>query len=295
MKLIVVANCHCLPIAEALSFIIKGVEKADFIDINFITQPHMVEKIELIYNCDDWHVLSFNLSTNFERLETSQLKQQLGDKLTTFTNVHFTGLHPDITYVGGMGQRISSAMGDYHSKIVLGSYVSGLSPKDCLSLFHGSIYEMLGYYDEFVTSSMNLLNRDEACEVKFAQNFLDMLKDTPTLYTVNHPTGAVFLALAEKLAVSLQADYVSFAAAFFQNHLSTSNIWPVYDEIAEYHGLKYHTPQHYVLGKSVSSRLLSRAEFVQKSYDCYAAIANQDQLHDVTAQMPFYNVFREVV
>lgn len=293
MKLMIVANCHCLPLAEAVAFVGQGLEKTDFLDVNFFSQPHMVEKIDLIHADPSWRVLSFTLSANFDRLETSLLKQALGDRLTTFTNTHFSGLHPDITYVGGMGQRVTSAMGDYHSKIVLASYAAGLSAEACLRLFNGAVYEKLGYYQEYDHSARQLLERDAACDVKFAQRFLDMVKETPTLYTMNHPTGAVFLALAEQLAASQGIEFVSFSPAFFQNHLSTSNIWPVYDEIAEYHGLKYRTPQYYLVGKGVGSRLLSRAEFVTKSYECYAAIGDQVLLREKTSQMPAHKVISE--
>jgi hypothetical protein len=287
----IIANCHCLPLAEALPFIGRGIEKSDFIDVNFATQPHMVEKIDLIHSDPSWRVLSFTLSANFERLETSSLKQTLGDRLTTFTNTYFSGLHPDITYVGGMGQRVASAIGDYHSKIVLASYATGRTEDDCLRLFNGGAYEKLGYYQEYALSAQNLLERDAACDVKFAQTFLDMVTEIPTLYTINHPTGAVFLALTEKLAASQGLDYISFAPAFFQNHLSTNNIWPVYNEISEHHGLKYRTPQYYGLGKALNSRMLSRAEFVHRSYQSYAAIADQQKLREVTANMSFYKTF----
>lgn len=290
----VIANCHCLPLAEALAFIGSDIEKADFIDVNFLTQPNMVEKIDLIHEDPSWRVVSFPLSAKFERLETPRLKKALGDRLTTFTNTYFDGLHPDITYVGGMGQRVLSPMNDYHSKIVLASYAAGLSAENCLRQFNGAIYEKLGYYQEYDRSAQELLDRDEACDVKFAPHFLEMIKEMPALYTINHPTGAVFLALAEQLAASLGIHFASFSASFFQNHLSTSNIWPVYDEIAEHHGLKYRTPQYYTVGRGIGSRLLSREEFVIKSYECYAAFANQAVLREKAAQTPAYKIISEL-
>jgi hypothetical protein len=295
MKLMVIANCHCLPLADALGFIGRGIKKVDFIDVNFMTQPHIAEKIDFIYNEPDWRVLSFNLSANFERIETPKLQTVLGDRLTRFTNIHFSGLQPDITYVGGMGQRVSSAMGDYHSKIVLFSYVSSRSTEDCLHLFNGNVYEKLGYYKEYENSAKLLIERDESCDVEFAKSFLDMAREIPVLYTINHPTGAVLLALAEKLAASQGLDYASFAPAFFQNHLSNSNIWPIYNELAEYHGLKYRTPQYFAVSKGAEQRLLSRAEFVQKSYEIYADFADQEKLREKVAQMPLYKTFAEIL
>lgn len=253
----------------------------------------MAEKIDIIHNEPDWRVLSFNLSDNFERIQTAKLKAVLGDRLTRFTNVHFSGLQPDITYVGGMGQRVSSAMGDYHSKILLGSYVSGLNVEDCLRLFNGNFYEKLGYYNEYENSAKQLIERDELCDVKFSENFLGMAREIPVLYTLNHPTGAVVLALAEMLAASQNIDYASFAPAFFQNHLSNSIIWPIYNEIAEHLGLKYRTPQYFAVSKGVGQRLLSRVEFVQKSYETYAGFADQEKLREKVAQMPFYKIFVE--
>ncbi len=295
MKLMVIANCHCLPLSDAFNLSCRGVEIADFIDVNFITEPRMVEKIDLIHRDEDWRVMSFNLSANFGRIETNTLKQLLGPRLKTFTNIHFDGLHPDITYDGGMGQRVASALGDYHSKIVLGSYVSGRSWEDCLRLFNGSIYENLGYYQEFDNSAMTLSERDTWCDLKFSPTFIAMAKECPVLYTINHPTGAVFIKLAELLALSQGLGWVPFPPEFFLNHLSTSNIWPVYDEIAEFHGLKYRTPQYYIGAQGGGSRLLSRAEFVQKSYESYKIIDDQGKFLEVIAGLPFFETFKEIL
>lgn len=294
MKLMVVANCHCLPLADAFDLTGVSLEKTDFIDVNFLGEAHMREKVDALYAEPDWRAVSLNLSANFERIETGRLKDVLGARLTTFTNIHFDGLHPDITYVGGMGERVASAIGDYHSKIVLGAYVCGLNWQDCLALFNGNTYEKLGYYQAYADSARTLIHRDESCDVKFARAFLDMARDIPVLYTVNHPTGPVFLALAERLAAALGVDYVAYPPGFFQNHLATANIWPVYDEIAERHSLKYRTPQHYVLAKGNGPRALGREDFVRRSYEAYDRIADRAKLRDITVNMPFFPSFQAI-
>jgi len=225
--LVVIANCHSLAVADAMAIGARHVI-TDFIDISFSKEPHMVEKIDRCFSKDaPEFLLSFNLSEQFERLHTPRLRAHFGSRLTVFSNLHFAGLHPDITYIGPMGHRIKGFLGDYHSKLVLFSFATRYSVDKCLGLFNGLTYEKLGFFDEFQTSAAELIQRDETCDVKFGATFLDILKSEPSLYTINHPTGPVFIELSARLASYCGLDFVATSRVNFQNHLSNNYIWPV--------------------------------------------------------------------
>ena len=291
-SVMLVANCHCLPLADAFALCVPGV-RTDFIDVNFAQTADNLAKIAGLAASKAEIVFTQMISERLGSVATSILRRQLGvSGVVTFTNIHFTGLHPDITYLGGMGQRLQSPLGDYHSKLVLFSYASQRSLKDCLALFTGPTYERIGYFTAFEQSAGELLARDVALDVRFAEAFITMARKVPTLYTINHPTGTVFLALANALASYAGLPFLPWEPAMFQNHLSINYIWPVYNEIAEHNQLAFRTPLVFVRKGQRDSRVATLREFVS---GCYAAYAEADfsQMQRAVVYTPFYMDFAE--
>jgi hypothetical protein len=289
-SLYVIANCHCLPLADALSLTVTG-SNTDFVDVTFANEPHMLAKIDALLSAEaSGKVFSFNLSDQFGPIATPALRSHLGDRLVTFTNIHFNGLHPDITYIGTLGRRVTGFFGDYHSKIVLFSYVTGRSVSDCLQLFNSTTYGKLSFFDAFGTAKAELAHRDESCDVKFASTFFEMIVREPCLYTVNHPTGPVFLEIARQLAAHTGLNYIPVGNVNFQNHLSNNYIWPVYDEIAEYHDLAYRASPYFFAPNRRTSRAYDLQEFVE---GCYVAYEQADpvEFRTMVAKLDFYRHF----
>lgn len=251
----------------------------------------MVEKIgACLDGNEDRLVFSFNLSDQFGAIATPALRSHFGSRLITFTNIHFSGLHPDITYIGAMGRRVTGFFGDYHSKIVLFCYATGRSAADCLQLFNGATYERLGFYGALAAAKDELLQRDTSCDVKFAPTFLEMLVNEPCLYTVNHPTGAVFLEISSHLARHSGLDYVNIDRINVQNHLSNNYSWPVYNEIAEHHALAYRSAPYFIAPNRRSSRAYDLKEFVEGCYEAYAQ-ADPKEFVEMVGKLPFYDNF----
>ncbi len=287
----VLANCHSLPLAEALALVGRDIAASSYIDVNFLHQPEMMAKAEAALQDEARMILSINLSDRFGELATERLKERCGARLRSFTNLHFAGLHPDITYLGPMNRRVKGSLGDYHSKIVLFCFASGRNERDCLGLFNGAFYQKAGYFGMFETAAQSLRQRDEACDIGFAAAFLDMVREVPCLYSINHPTGDVLLALAKVLAAACGSAIAPFGASYFQNHLAANCIWPIYDELAEHHGLRYRTPPYFVAARGAGRRALALAEFVASSYAAYGEAAVTEELVSAVRKMPFYDVF----
>ena len=291
----IVANCHCLPLADAFALCMPGAS-TDFIDINFAQTPDMQARTAQLMSAPAGQIVYTQpLSDRFGELGTDSLRQRLGAaSVVTFTNIHFTGMHPDITYLGQMGARLQSFFGDYHSKLVLFCHVSGRSVADCIRMFTGTTYHKLGYLEAFRLSSEELIGREKDIDVQFAEQFLAMARQTPTLYTVNHPTGPVFLALAEAMATYRGLAFVRFDPAMFQNHLAVNYIWPVYDAIAEHNRLAFRSAQYFVTRSQRNSRAISLPEFVAGCYAAYAAVGTLP-MQQAVASLPFYTAFAEAL
>ena len=291
----IVANCHCLPLADAFALCVPSAN-TDFIDVNFAQTPDMLARTAQLTPASAGQIVYTQpISDRFGELGTGVLRQRLSSAgVVTFTNIHFTGMHPDITYLGQMGARFQSFFGDYHSKLVLFCYVSGRSVADCSRMFTGTTFQKLGYLDAFRLSSEELLGRERGIDIQFAERFLAMARQMPTLYTVNHPTGPVFLALAEAMATFSGLPFVRFDPAMFQNHLAVNYIWPVYDAIAEHNRLAFRSAPYFVTRLQRQSRAISLPEFVAGCYAAYAGVDTTAMQRAITA-LPFYMAFAEAL
>ncbi len=255
----------------------------------------MAEKIDGCLAGDETlFVLSFNLADHFDKVSTSALRAHFGNKLVTFTNIHFNGLHPDMTYIGPMGQRIAGFFGDYHSKLVLFGYAEQRSVDDCVALFNGANYEKIGFLGMYQSSTAELLQRDRNCDVKFGPMFLEMLRVQPCLYTINHPTGPVFIEMSAMLAAHCGLEFITKNPVNFQNHLAQNYIWPVYNEIAESHRLQYRLPQFFFKANQRPSRAFNLREFVAGCYAAYSGV-EFGEFSGMVKNLPFYANFKNAL
>jgi len=275
-KVTVVANCHAGPISQLLAF--HGLDlHVDGIYLSSWHDPgsdvrQRGQRLLHEPGTDDL-VFSFNVTGDFDSLETSRLKRVYGDRLITFTNIRFDGLHPDATFLGSFAKRWVNFLPGFHSKIVVHSYAAGRSARECLALFNGQVYDKLGYYDIFACSESELRLRDRICEVKLCDMLFDLVPDEYCLMTPNHPTSVVFSRMVKMLCDRAGITFVPYDERMFPNPLMNAPVWPIFNEIAEHFRLRYRTPQYFVRGlrrELVSASLsISLEEFINASYDFY--------------------------
>ena len=301
-KVTVIANCHTGPLAQLLAFAGRGFAvDGIFIDTWHNPDSDCRQKANALVaeTGPDDIIFTFNLSRDFGNLETNHLRSVLGPQLTTFTNIRFDGLHPDLSYFGPFGGRWPNILSEYHSKIVVHSFAAGRSVADCLAAFNGKTYERLGYYSVFDSSAAELRRRDATCDVQFAEAFLALIKEHYCLLTVNHPTSIVFDRLARMLCAHRSLSFLHFEPTLYPNPLVQTIIWPILNEVAEYHRLSYRTPQFFVgppMGYVTSNpRSVSLPEFVAASYEFYATRLPKDQFIETATQADTDGLFRNVL
>jgi Polysaccharide biosynthesis enzyme WcbI len=276
VKICVIANCQVRPIVKGLSAL-ADVEKIAGLPIHMFGSPLFQkpqEEFRTLAESHDVTVLSFLLGDRFGEYETIRLKKAI-PRLFTVTNLYFTGLHPDITYVGGQGWRLQSPLGDYHSKIILHSFVTSRSKSDCLERFAGKVYEKLGMFDEFEKSKNQLIGRDVGIDFPFGKIFLEMVKEHPSLYTVNHPTAFVFQEYIIHLAGLLGLRAHRMPLEILPNYLADTVWWPVYNEIGEYHSVQYSMPMVFKQPENLGGKFIDLEEFIDRSYLDYTRMEDR--------------------
>ena len=127
----VIANCQSVGLGQALRLMIPGaaVRIVRVHLTNDETRPRVLENLgrsDLILTQD---------TRTFGELNAASLKQHFPDKTLVVPNVYYRGFHPDACYVGPLGDRVISPVGDYNSVVVLDSFLKGLTPAQCLERF----------------------------------------------------------------------------------------------------------------------------------------------------------------
>ena len=277
-KALIISNCQARALANALSIMSKDTTFHPF-GLHEIRGSDRDEKIELMLTAarDEYDfVLVVPLSDKFGRIAHDQIKQSLTNKPIIFiSNIYFSGLHPDLTYVGAMGARITSPLGQYHSRLALWSYLHEKSAEDAVSYYKSEIYSLLGYYDEWNLSLAEAKKRDQLVDVKVADLISDFARTATSFYSMNHPSPAVIAPFAQRITQYLDekrlarssgigADPFLVGAPFFPGP-----IFPIFPEIALQHGLPKSTGSYAFKPPGHAVNPLSLHDFVVESHRNY--------------------------
>lgn len=272
MDLLIIGNCQTQPISEWIRLHAE-IGKVWTLPIH-LYGTEIFKKFEhdflLAVESESITILSQHLSSDFGAYSTERMRSRFS-RFFTFSNIHFNGLHPDITYLGDLGERAASPLGDYHSKIILDSYVNGLSEAACRERFSNNTYDSIGYYEEYNRSATELLIRDEANDIRFAKTFLDLVSKRFCMYSINHPAGTVFSAIADEILDFLGFYKLMYPYGMGFDFLSESQWWPIYPEIVSHHNLPYSTPLIFKQSKRDGGKSLTLDSFIGESYVFYRA------------------------
>ena len=267
MNIVVIANCHVQPLSYLLE-LSPDVNSVTQLPLHLKGTEHYSNPIKKIEESRDRYTV-FHFPGALEGIEFSQQALERFDRKISFTNIYFTGLHPDATYLGGMGKRFLSPVGDYHSRIVYLSFVKNLLINECLEKFSPGTYLDLGYYKQWNLSAEELLARDLVCDIQFAKEFLKLTTTNLTLLTFNHPTPIVFNALANKMLNFLNLSGLTIPIESQPNFLATNSFWPIYDNLNLMEKLSYKTPFLFKVADSFGKKILTLEQFVAESYNMY--------------------------
>ncbi len=243
---IVISNCQCAPLANALTVNCHDT-RFDYFGVH-VLPPHEREDAltELVRRgrteCDV--IIAIPLSEEWGVISAPRLRETFAGKLVIFvSNIYFAGWHPDLTYIGGMAQRVAGPLGEYHSKLALFGFLNNLGIRRTIGLFRDEVYEPAGYYETYARSFSELRHRDQQVEYRVTDIMEDAMRQDLCFFSVNHPTSALFAPFAQLIARGLAERGLCRRAAIpaspflYENSLVVSSIFPVYPEIARRHGM----------------------------------------------------------
>lgn len=286
---VIISNCQAQPLRHALTLFCRGIE-FDAFPVHILAPGQredaiaaFIEDAKQAYSV----ILSIHLHAHFGPLSAGRLRETFPGKfVATIPNFHFDGLHPDLTYAGSLGQRLAGPVGEYHSKLAIHGYASGLGVDDTVKLFTGQTFEAMGFFAAYRKSMSEMQRREAGLDVPFARELEALLLEDLCFLTVNHPTSILFASYCGKLAAWLHERGIGERAAWMPHHamlvnqLSSNAVFPVYPEIAEACCLPY--PGNYLFkpvseaGKPV--HCLELEEFVAREHESFARVPRDEFL-----------------
>jgi hypothetical protein len=265
MRVGVVGNCQSGVMASLLTAMLPDTE----IVHHSITQPKEAygDMAADLATCDV--IISQFVSPEYGPLSTKALTDA-PNRLIMVPNLAFTGFFPDITYLFNQTGAFISPAGFYHSKIIIASFMLGLTPARTAKLFNAYIYHQLGYFDEFDMAEEHF--ESTAANCGFTLRVKDLMHKGVFMHTINHPalsaTESLTLEAAEIAGLSPRTDYAPLTDVMIED-----TIWPVYPEIASRIGL---SEGSMIFRMSVPmahnrAREITLEEMIEVSFSVYSA------------------------
>lgn len=267
MNIILIGNCQIQPLAYLLE-LSPDVNEVIQVPLHLKGSQNYFSSIKKIEESSERYTV-FHYPGTLDGINFSNLTRNRFDREISYLNIYFSGLHPDTTYIGGIGKRFLSPLGDYHSRIIYLSYAKSYSQEKCLSKFSDGTYKALGYYEQWNLSSNELIKRNSNVDVKFAEDFLKLTTEGLTLLTINHPTQLTFKHIANKILNFVELDSINIPLEAQPNFLASNAFWPIYPNLDLSAKVKYKTGFYFKSADNFGKHVFSLTEFVKESYKVY--------------------------
>ncbi len=189
------------------------------------------------------HVFTQRLPPGFLPAGDPARIEALGARRVLYPTIVFSAFHPDMVYVGEVGnladaRLVPSPLGHYHSAIVLFAYLRGLDPARTQALFREEVMGALGYLDGWQGSADDLLRTAGEVGFDLAPALRRWTRQGAFMHVFNHPKLPVLADLAKGLVgKSGLGDGEEPVADYLADDLARDVVWPVYPPIAERYGI----------------------------------------------------------
>lgn len=265
MKIALVGNCQ----VEVYRALLAASSRADLESVQAYEvwryKPDAFQGIaEEIARCDV--VFSQTLSYNYGPLATSELSRG-PTRLVRILNIYFPGYVPDCAYVGPMGARKKSIVGDYHSRHVHDCWSAGVALDECIRGLRG--YDVGIVAESFRAGIEEMHRREAEVDVSASDLVLDPDFGPAHFFTFNHPRVELHRCYLERV---LAFAGVPGPVNSCPDPLEVHTHWPIYPAVHAFLGRS--APEaidelRFVASRSIGGRAYGLEEFCEQSYAHY--------------------------
>lgn len=220
------------------------------------------------------------LSEAYGALATSRLQSHTREVLR-IQNIYFQGYHPDCAYVGPMGARLKSPVGDYHSQWVYDAWRRGATVADAVrGLRH---YDPNKVLSVFASSTSELQTRELSVDVPASDLLLDTSVGYRRLFTFNHPTIELHRLYLERILQRAGLAFVLSSSCI--DPLMQHTRWPLYPAVCEALNIDSSNARlDFVPSASLGVDTLDVQRFCERSFERYDQSSNSSPVVEAASR-----------
>ena len=274
ISVFILANCQSVGLAHAVKLLVPGASAAAG-RVHLIKPANRAAVLDKLAHAD---LILMQDLRNFDELNTDHVKSLFPGKTISVPNIYYRDFHPDACYIGPSGARVASPIGDYHSAVVLDSFLRGKTEAECAARFTREEFERLGLLPEVVNSLAVLEQRDQMLDVPVApiiRRYQDM--KTVFMYTINHPRAVLMKDVAEAALRLAGIQVQDYDPALAYDNLMFGPLLAVHPFLSHSLGFNVNFPRWKMAGADGQFHFLGLQEFIAASYKIYHA-ADRDTL-----------------
>ncbi|AQS63441.1 hypothetical protein AGRHK599_LOCUS4890 [Rhizobium rhizogenes] len=232
MKIGVFGNCQ----TEGFATSVKNMTGAEVVEYT-VQKARSASEEELqsqalkLSECDTVFTQP-SITNNFGPLSFDKLSL-ICKSLVPFPHIATTSLHPDCHYIRDNGVALEGPMGPYHSAIIAGAFLAGLSSSRAVSLFNKYVYVTLKYTSVLVSRQPMSVDADD-----MGYDYTAFLSGDRGVFmhTPNHPNADVIFDTARQALGKAGISHTYANPP--EDKLAELGVWPVYPEIATSLGMR---------------------------------------------------------
>jgi len=146
MKIGIVFSCQQRMLADVVRAVRPDAQVLHF-DVAHLVGPTVREAVgHALRECD--HVLAIPLPPEYGPVAMAAL-EKMGPRLTALPSFGFAGFHPDTVYVETEKGFLGGPTHHYHSRIAIGGYLTGRTPRQTMALYNALVFGRCGYFEVF--------------------------------------------------------------------------------------------------------------------------------------------------
>ena len=216
-------------------------------------------------------------------------------RIIQIPEIFFDAFHPDMTYAQlNSGELLESALGHYHSKIVLWCFLNNLSTSDTLQFFEHQSFYKLGYLG-FHENSMLQLKKSIANRGLDIYPFIGVIRHSESfMHTFNHPKVSILSAMAKSICLKLELspaiDHFEVSQILRDVLFEAGPIFPIYPEIANFFGF-----EGTYMFRRQDGQILDLVDFIQKSFQIYGNVNTNKLNKEFLFTENFHKKMQEIV
>lgn len=189
--------------------------------------------------------------------------------------ISYTAYHPDMGYVARAdGSHFGGATGDYHSMLCFWAWQKGLDFQEAVKLFNYEVFDILGYFSHKLTADKFLVDSGDAIGFDLRSLLRKWAAKGCFMHSLNHPKLFVLADVARHALSKKNIGFTPSIENYVVDDLASHPCWDVYPEVANKFKIEgsYSFKRARHLGAANRpAPVLSLAQFVKTSYDCYDA------------------------